>query len=295
MRIGILGKPTSWHVSDLQRAAAVRQDGQWDVVPLPFAAMSADIRARSLSVRTPVGQVNDLQGIVVRTMPTGSLEQIIFRMDLLHSLAERGVPIINPPRALETAIDKYLTLARLQSVGHCVPDTIVTQSSEEALSAFHDLGGDVVVKPIFGSEGRGMVRVTDVEIARRTFHALQTIQAVFYVQRFILNFGSDLRLLTIGDRVLGMRRVCRDHWKANLAQGATAEPLEIDSTLAEQALRAANTIGADMAAVDLLPALDGNLYALEVNAVPGWRGISRVLDIDVAQLVLSHIAAKVSL
>ena len=94
-------------------------------------------------------------------MPPGSLEQVVFRMDVLNRLQARGVTVLNSPRALEMCVDKYLASACLETAGLPVPPTIVCQDAETALEAFEQLGGDVVVKPLFGSEGRGMVRVSD--------------------------------------------------------------------------------------------------------------------------------------
>ena len=91
-------------------------------------------------------------------------------MDALHRVAAAGVPVLNPPRAVETAVDKYLTLAMIQAAGMPVPRTWVGESATAALEAFEILGGDVVVKPLFGSEGRGLVRLSDGELAWRTFH-----------------------------------------------------------------------------------------------------------------------------
>ena len=110
-------------------------------------------------------------------MPPGSLEQVVFRMDLLHRLQARGVRVLNPPRAVEICVDKYLATALLEAAGLRVPPTIVCQHADAALEAFEALGGDVVVKPLFGSEGRGMVRVTDPEMAWRTFRTLERTQA----------------------------------------------------------------------------------------------------------------------
>ena len=86
-------------------------------------------------------------------MPPGSLEQVVFRMDALHRIAAAGVPVLNPPRAVEAAVDKYLTLALLEAAALPVPPTWAGQGATEALAAFDALGGDVVVKPLFGSEG----------------------------------------------------------------------------------------------------------------------------------------------
>src|SRR6202035_2302824 len=112
------------------------------------------------------------------------------------------------------------TTAVLQSAGLRVPPTMVCQHADAAMEAFNKLGGDVVVKPLFGSEGRGMVRVADEEIAWRTFSTLERLQAVLYVQQFVAHPGWDLRAFVIGGRVLAaMRRHARGDWRTNVSQG----------------------------------------------------------------------------
>ena len=101
-----------------------------------------------------------------RIIPAGSLEQIIFRVDALHCLEDRGIPVMNSPRALERTVDKFWTTALLEQAGLPVPETIVCERPEDAVAAFRALG-DVIVKPLFGSMGLGMVRVTDEEMAFR--------------------------------------------------------------------------------------------------------------------------------
>ena len=160
------------------------------------------------------------------------------------------------------------------------------------LEAFQSLGGDVVVKPLFGSEGRGMVRVSDPELAWRTFRALERMNAVLYVQQFVPHPGWDLRVLVLGGRVLGaMRRHAKiDDWRTNVAQGGRAEAV---SATAGKNVRpgAAAAVGADFAGVDLLPTGHGYVV-LEVNAVPGWRALAAACGIDVAANAVGHLAGE---
>jgi ribosomal protein S6--L-glutamate ligase len=227
-------------------------------------------------------------------MPPGSLEQVVFRMDALAQLEMAGIPVLNPPKAIETAVDKFLTTARLASNGHCVPRTFVCQTTDDAMDAFASFGGDVAVKPIFGGEGRGITRINDEALALRAFKMLEALGAVLYVQEFIAHEGFDIRLFVVGDRVFGMRRMSETDWRTNVSRGARAEPLEVTTDLAELACRAAAAVGAPLAGVDLLPGRDGRLYTLEVNAVPGWRTLARVTGIDVARAVLQLIEDLVS-
>jgi len=232
------------------------------------------------------------EAVLVRSMPPGSLEQVVFRMDALANLADAGVQVVNPPRAIEVAVDKYLATTRLQAAGLLVPQTLVCQTALQAMEGFLQLGSDVVVKPLFGGEGRGITRVTDPAIAHRVFQALEAIGSVLYLQKFIPHEGCDLRLLVVGKQVLGMRRRNPSDWRTNISRGAVAEPLEVTDELASLARRAADAVGAPLAGVDLLPGKDGRLYALEVNAVPGWRALAKVTKTDVAELVLQYLAAN---
>ena len=176
---------------------------------------------------------------------------------------------------------------KLAAAGLRVPPTIVCQHADAALEAFTALGGDVVVKPLFGSEGRGMVRVSDVDLAWRTFRTLERTQSVLYLQQFIHHPGWDLRVFVLGGRVLtAMRRQANGGWRTNVAQGGLAEPVRVEDIHADLALRAAAAVGAPMAGVDLLPGPQGEWYVIEVNAVPGWRALAPVTGIDVAAEII---------
>jgi glutathione synthase/RimK-type ligase-like ATP-grasp enzyme len=94
--------------------------------------------------------------------------------------------------------------------------------------------------------------------------------------------------------VLAMRRRNPLDWRTNLSRGAMAEPFEPDAALLDIAYRASAAVGAPLAGVDVLPGKDGRLYTIEVNAVPGWKGLAKAHGVDVAQLVLDYVAGEVS-
>jgi RimK family alpha-L-glutamate ligase len=277
MRIAILSGGDGWHVHDLQRAA-VEQNHE---------AVAVDFRKVSAGLGGAADSLAGFDAVLVRTMPPGSLEQVVFRMDVLHRLQGRGVAILNPPAALEACVDKYLASARLEGAGLPVPPTAVCQDADTALTALAALGGDVVVKPLFGSEGRGMVRVSDPELAWRTFRALERTQSVLYLQKFIAHPGWDLRAFVLGGRVIAaMRRHARGDWRTNVAQGGRAEAVALTAEEERLTLAATRAVGTPLAGVDLLPGPDGMLYVLEVNAVPGWRALAPATGLDVAAEII---------
>jgi ribosomal protein S6--L-glutamate ligase len=274
MHLLLVAGGSGWHVSDLARAAHAHGHST-EVVDFRTLS-SAHLTAWTNAPERPV--------VIVRAMPPGSLEQVVFRMDWLHRAQAAGVRVLNTPAALETCIDKYLTTAKLAAAGLPVPPTWVGQRAEEALTAFAELGGDVVVKPLFGSEGRGMVRLSDPDLAWRTLRTLERTQCVLYLQQFVAHPGYDVRVFVLGGRVLAaMRRYApAPHWRTNVAQGGRGQAVVPTAAEIDLALRAAAVVGAEMAGVDLLPGPDGRLVVLEVNAVPGWRALAPVVGRDVA-------------
>ncbi len=228
----------------------------------------------------------------MRTMPGGSLEQVIFRMDVLHAAESRGIPVFNPPRALECCIDKYLTTQRLQFAGLPVPRTWCGQTADEAMVAYEQLGGDVVIKPLFGSEGRGMVRVADVETAWRVCHAVANTGGVLYLQEFIEHGGWDVRAFVLGDQVLAAMKRQSDNWRTNVAQGASTSRLRLSASEQELAIVAARAVGCPIAGVDLMLGPNG-WFVLEVNGVPGWKALSATCEVNVSGAVLDFIAERV--
>ena len=281
MRLAVLSGGTGWHVQDLVRAATA----------LGHAADVLDFRG--LTAGPDRNPLTCYDAAVVRTLPAGSLEQVVFRMDVLHAAEAAGVPVVNPPRAVEACVDKHLTDVRLSRAGLPVPETVCCQRADDALAAFDRLGRDVVVKPLFGAEGRGLVRVTDPELAWRTFRAIEQVGGVLYLQRFVRHPGWDVRAFVLGGRVLaGMKRTARGDWRTNVAQGGTAERFELAAQERDMAVRAAAAVGALVAGVDLLPGPAGEWYVVEVNAVPGWRALSAASGVDAAREVVRFVAEE---
>lgn len=314
IRLGIVGSATGPYVRELVRAA---EEMGAQVHQLAFPELSASIglvdngqlqnvqvnKAQSVGIQPASAQqaflqteserIEGLDAVIVRTMPLGSLEQVIFRMDCLQVLQSQGTVVVNSPKCLETSIDKWLTLHRLAECGLRVPPTIACQTRDAALEAFEVLGRDVLVKPLFGGEGRGIIRLSDPDLAWRTLSTLSQLGHVLYLQQYIANFGYDIRVLVIGDQLLSIRREAQPgSYRSNISMGGIAKPYELSHLERDSAIRAASAVGGDVVGVDLMPARDGQTFILEVNAVPGWRGVASSLSVDVAKQIVSYVASK---
>ena len=282
MKIAFLGSNDSWYLRDLQRAAM----GDFELTPLPFSELATSSDG---TVYSNGQALTDFDAVLVRTMPPGSLEQVVFRMDALHKLERLGQLVVNSAKSLEYAIDKFVTTDLLQQAGLAVPRTIVVQSVDQAIEAFRALGNDVVLKPIFGSEGRGIARLQDENVALRAFKLLTQAGAVLYLQEFIEHEGYDVRVFLCGDNILSMRRHNALDWRTNVSRGASAEPFAASDEQIQMARIAATALQVSLAGVDLLPAKNGITYAIEVNGVPGWRALQRATGVDVSRIVLEFL------
>ena len=285
MHVVVLASREGWHTRELTRALEAR--GHSGLI-VPYEELTASIGGRP-GLRSRAAELDRADAVLPRIIPSGSLEQTIFRLDALHRLEERGTRVMNSPRAIERTVDKFWTSALLEQCGLPTPDTIVCESPDEAMAAFRALG-DVIVKPLFGSMGLGMVRVTDEEMAYRVFRTIETIRGVYYLQRTIDHEGRDLRVFVLGGRVLGAIERRAEGWRTNLARGGTGRPARLPEEWAGLAVRAAAAVGAEYAGVDLLPARDGSVYVLEVNGIPGWEGLQQTTGLDVATALVDHLA-----
>lgn len=286
MQVAILGGGQGWHFAELDRAFRAR--GHRAHV-LRVSALAARIGERPCLDADGVA-LHDVDAVFVRTIPVGSLEQVIFRVDALHWLERLGIPVLNPATAIERTVDKFYASALLDAAGLLTPRTVVAERMDDAMTAFQSLR-DVIVKPLFGSGGRGMVRVSDEEIAHRVFRALELERAVYYVQEALPHAGRDLRAFVIGDRVVASAWRCAEGWRTNVARGGRVERATLPPAWQELSVRAARAVAAEYAGVDLLPLPDGRVFVLEVNGIPGWKGLQSVTELNVAAAIVEHLEA----
>jgi RimK family alpha-L-glutamate ligase len=285
LRVGVLGATGSWHTRRLLAALDARGH---ETLAIPATRLQSEVDEHGdVHVLGPEGVVLDeLDLLLIRGLPRGSLEQVIFRVDALHVLAAHGVRCVNGPRALERTVDKSWATAVLAGAGVPTPPTIVCERCDGAMQAFERLGGDVVVKPLFGAMGDGIVRIEDRDVAHRVFRALELERTVYYVQRTIAPAGRrDLRVLVVADEIAGAMERVSDSWRANIARGARPRAVALSAAERDLALAAAVALETDVAGVDLLVAPDGEIVVVEVNGIPGWQALQSIYDEDITMRV----------
>jgi tetrahydromethanopterin:alpha-L-glutamate ligase len=232
--------------------------------------------------------------VFVRSIPVGTFEQITLRLSMLHALRELGVPVYNDARVIERSVDKAMTTFLLRHHGVPTLPTWVTESRSAArrvLLREAARGNELVSKPLFGSQGKGLQRLgTGMDVPDEN-----EANGVWYLQRF-LDSGEgcwhDWRVLVAGGRPIAAMLRRGATWVTNVAQGARAEAVEADGALAELAVAAAGAVGADYAGVDLMRNATGSWYVIEVNSIPAWQGLQRVARLDIAAALVKDLATR---
>jgi len=289
LRIGIIGDFHGWHASRLRETACLRGH-QVEAVDFRRLAVRVDPKVDPKVQPLWENTREKPNALIVRTMPAGTLEQVIFRMNMLGQVQVAGHQIVNPPRSLEICIDKFLASAVCAQAGLAVPTLEVCQTAEQALESWLRLGQDTIVKPLFGSEGRGMIRVTDEDMAWRVFKTIERLGQVIYLQEFVAHPGWDLRVLVLGGKILGaMKRHGQGHWRTNVAKGGKAEACSVPDQAGQIALQACLATGVVFGGVDLILDPQGRWLLLEVNGVPGFRAFQKATGLDVASLFVEYL------
>ena len=294
LRVAIMADETGWHTRQLQAALRAR-GAQGRCVDLADCDVDTGAAWHGLLVPGFGKELPD--AVLVRGIAGGSFEQVTKRLGVLHALRELGVPVYNDARAIERSVDKSMTSLLLRAAGVASPPTWATESTARArriLMRESAAGHSLVLKPLFGSQGKGLMRVGLVDGQHQPLPDLsREYGGMAYLQRFVpplASPGHDWRVMVVGGRaVTAMRRVSA-HWVHNVAQGARCEPADLSPALAALAEAATAALGMDYAGVDLLPTVGPDpVVVLEVNGVAAWQGLQRVTPFNIAQALVNDL------
>ena len=286
MKFGIMTRNMEAWSSTQVREALTRRGIPYECFTFP--RLVARLSYKPYFKVNGISILDDLDALIIRPIGRGSLEELVFRMDMLYKLERQGFYMVNPPTAIEHCVDKYDILAILEDEGVPVPRTLATESVNEAIRAFKELGSDVVVKPIFGSRGQGTTRVNDIDIADTIFKAITFHHGVIYIQEFVPHGNSDIRAFVIGDQVVSCMRRVATGWKTNYSQGAKPAPAQISKEFEEIAIKSAKAVGCKIAGVDILEGPDGPRI-VDVNSQPGWKGLQVVAKVNIAEEIVNFV------
>jgi tetrahydromethanopterin:alpha-L-glutamate ligase len=230
--------------------------------------------------------------VIVRSMSGGTFEAVTLRLGILHALRQNGVTVWNDARAIERCVDKSTTSFLLARADIRTPATWAAESLDAArrIVRREAAGGPLVLKPLFGSQGRGLQLIRSED----DLPPPERVAGVYYLQRFVAverDGFRDFRLLVSQGRLVAAMARHAAGWITNLKQGGRPVAAVADPEMRELAVHAAAAVGADFAGVDVVYDADGRPTVLEVNSMPAWSGLQKVSPTSIASVLAADLLA----
>jgi RimK family alpha-L-glutamate ligase len=288
LSIALITDRRDWHARELGKA----------LTGFGARAICVELTACGFDTESPSGlNIAGFGGrlpsaVLVRSMAGGSFEAVTLRLGILHALRENAVPVVNDARAIERCVDKSTTSFLLARAGIATPATWAVETPQAAAAIVRrEIGaGPLVLKPLFGSQGRGLLLI-------RSEHDLPdpgTVKGVYYLQRFVgveRDGFRDFRLLVSHGRVVTAMMRHSTSWVTNVKRGGRPVAAVVDAEMKALGLAAAAAVGADFAGVDVVHDVDGRPTVLEVNSMPAWSGLQKVTSANIAAVLAADVLA----
>jgi tetrahydromethanopterin:alpha-L-glutamate ligase len=286
----VIDRP-DWHSRELSKALAARGA---TAIPVRLEACGFDTERRSGLVIPGFGERLP-DAVLVRCLSGGSFQAVTLRLGLLHALGENGVIVMNPARAIERCVDKSMTSFLLARAGIPTPATWAMESRAAACALVRREArrGPLVLKPLFGSQGRGLRLLHNEDDVPDP----ATMTGVYYLQRYVgveRDGFRDFRLLISNGRVVTAMVRHASQWITNIKQGGRPIAAVVDVPIRQLAIAAADAVGTSFAGVDIVYAADGCPTVLEVNSMPAWSGLQRVTKSNIAAVLAADLCAAIA-
>ncbi len=294
LHIGLFASdPNSFRARSLE--TAITDLGMRSSQVFPWL-ITRHIHGSSLSLTMGNIDLSTLDAIYLVDLGADDLGSFYNRMGILSTLSQLGVMIINPVDSVLTMRDKAHTIQQLAQAGLRVPETLITESIQEARE-FIRKNAPCVLKPVTGFGGIGVKLIStpfDVEHCSDylKYHNLIYGKGAYLLQQFIRSPGFDIRALVVNGQVIAtMKRVITQGILANIHAGGV--PTKNDIVVDDIALAAARAVRGKIVGVDIIPDQSGELWVLEVNSTPGWTGLQSVTDFNIATRIAQSLITMI--
>ncbi len=260
------------------------------VYPFRSADLATSIQ-NTVNISAGDLDLTSLDLVFLRTLAPGTCDQITYRISTFDFLEKLGPVVINSTYPFRQTKDKFSALLTLHRAGIRIPKTFVSEPFKPAVE-FSEGFKEVVIKPLIGSQGFGVIKTDSVDLAFTTLKHLSRLGQISYVQEYLPHEKYDQRVFVLGGEVLAAMARYSKEWKSNIAQGAKPRKIQPSPEAREMAIRSTLALGLDYSGVDIVEGTSGP-YVIEVNAAPSWEGLQSVVDVDIAQEIVDYAIDKV--
>ena len=213
----------------------------------------------------------------------------------LNMLNGAGIKTVNSYDVAMICGNKVITSKSLIDNNVPTPRIKVAFTKESALEAIEEMGYPVVLKPVVGSWGRLIAKVTDRAGAEAILEHKEYLGAyyhsIFYIQEYVEKPGRDIRAFVIGGETVGAVYRSSEHWITNTAKGAKTSKCELSSELNEICQKAGNAIGNGVLAIDLMESKNGFLVN-EINYTVEFRNSIEPTGVNIPGKIIDYVISE---
>ena len=290
MKIGILSRGPRLYSTKRLREVAIERGHRCQVLDTLAFSISLEEELPDLFYR---GRPLSRFGAII---PRIGASITYFGTAVVRQFEQMDVSVLNSSLGILRSRDKLRSLQILSRHEIGIPATAFVRRRDDVLPAIERLGGaPVVIKMLEGTQGVGVILAETQKVAEAIIESLQSARQNVLIQKFVAESkGHDVRAFVVGDRVVAAmrRRAQGTEFRSNVHRGGRTESLALDNEYERTAVRAAQIMGLTVAGVDMLEAEDGP-QVMEVNSSPGLQGIEKATGIDIAGVIIDHLAEQV--
>ena len=283
----ILTEKEGWHFHQLKNSL-LKQN--YTVISACLSQVSIHIENNESIIYIHGKKIPHIDNVIVRFIPGGTLEEIVFFLNILKILEAMGIKVINTATSIESTVDKLYTSYLLDNNNIKTPATYVMRSYEEACRFIRDNSKNStwIYKPLFGSQGDNIKLIK----SSHDLNTFENLSNVYYFQKYLENSTSyDFRVLVIrnGEKVkyFYMTRY-GSTFVNNFSKGAKCIKEDINQKVIDLAIKSSKLLNIDFCGVDIIE-YKNNYYVIEVNSIPAWKGLQAVEDECIADYIINYL------
>jgi [lysine-biosynthesis-protein LysW]--L-2-aminoadipate ligase len=249
-----------------------------------------------------IDKIDDRQcvfGLKTGTGPEAWDHDVVIERCVSHSralyaikfLEDYGIRTINTFQVALNCGDKILSSLSFARAGVPTPRTRIAFEPETAIEAIETLGYPAVLKPVMGSWARLLAKVDCRETAEAIIEHKSVLgnylHSIYYIQEYVDKPGRDIRAFVVGDETVAAVYRIADHWITNTARGAKTEECKVTDEINELSIKAANSVGGGVIAVDLMESKQG-LTITEVNYTMEFKNSIVPTGVDIPMKIIEY-------
>jgi len=236
--------------------------------------------------------LNNINGIWVRFLKNGTIEEITTKLTILHLLDESKIYVHNSGLTIEKTVDKIRTTGILEINNIKSPETTIWfAKNKKNLNNNFCKGTKYLVKPIFGSQGKNIFLVNNFNELRN----IEAIGEVFYLQKFIESQEkefSDIRVLVSNHRVISSMERYSNHFITNVFQGAKYRQIILKKNIKDLCVKLSKIFKLGYGGIDL-KITKNDVFVLEINSVPSWKAMQKISKINISEKLVKDFIRNV--